>query len=146
MILTFCRFIFFCFLFSSHNVLFENHSIMFSSKRNLFRINFIVFFVKIFSFNFFFCRFSFLFSLFIVALTFEALCRSMFFFVFEFYDFDRKHSNLMFFYVVVFSKRKFVTVFVYRERCFVLIFFYLLLIQKILFSMYLKKLSARSSM
>ena len=66
--------------------------------------------------------------------------------VFEFYDSDRKHSNLMFSHVVVFSKRKFVAVSVFRERCFALIFFYFLFIQKILFSMYLKNFSTRSSM
>ena len=58
---------------------------MFSSKRNLFRINFIVFFFResLFFFNFFLCRFSFLVSLSVVALMFEILCRSMFFFCFR---------------------------------------------------------------
>ena len=92
-----------CSLFSSHNVLFENYSFMFLFERNLFGDNFIVFFffvVSIFSFRFL--------SLFWCLKFFVVLC---FFSVFEFYDFDRKHSNLMFFHVVVFSKKKFVNFF-----------------------------------
>ena len=106
----FYRFMLFWFLFSSYKILFENYSFMFLFRKNLFRNNFIVFFfAKVFFFQIFFSFFN-------VALMLEIFYRSMFFFVFEFYNFDRKHSNLMFFHIVVFSKEKFVNSFFYFSR------------------------------
>ena len=110
---------------------FELISSFFFSWKSLFSIFFSV--VSVFLFRFlssFWCLSS------LWCLKFSIV--RCFFFVFEFYDFDRKHSNLMFSHVVVFSKREFVVVFVFRERCFTLIFFYFCSLRRFFFRCYLK--------
>ena len=58
---------------------------------------------------------------------FKIFYYSMFFFVFEFCNFNRKHSNLMFYYVVDFRKKKFVNSFFCFSRtllCFKILLFF----------------------
>ena len=68
-----------------------------------------LFFQFVLTFQFFFCFLSLFY-----CLKFSAV--RCFFSVFELYDFDREHSNLMFFHVVVFSRRKFVSFFFCLSR------------------------------
>ena len=147
---SFCRFIFFLFsVFVTQNLIRKSLIHVFILKELILK-PFHRFFLsrKFFLSNFFFIVSIFFFRSLSLFWCLKFSVVRCFFSIFELYDFDRKHSNLMFFHAVVFFEKKI--------RQFVFLFFanVVLLwnssifcsIRSFFFSIYLQNFSIRSSM